>query len=156
MPVTHRGNNSNPDPNEPPASTVTDPEDDAVDAFDEGVSTTDKDIIFTPVIARIVALCGLPIYSTMVKFIEQKEWSELGHVTSIGVNEVKDFYTVRNDGNYDANPMMIHLRMFKAFLMFYTRKCHELSTTLDEHDVMDLTTTPVQERSCLSSVSKAN
>jgi hypothetical protein len=66
-------------------------------------------------------------------------------VTSIGVNEVKDFHTVRNDGNYDANPMKIHLCMFKAFLMFYTRKCHELSTTLDEHDVMDFTNTQFKE-----------
>ena len=145
MPVTRRGNNSNPDPNEPPAPTVPDPADDAFDAFDEGIPTTDEESVFTPVIARIVALCGLPVYSTMVKFIEQQEWSELGHVTSIGVNEVKDFHTVRNDGNYDAKPMMIHLRMFKAFLMFYTRKCHELSTTLDEHDVMNFTNTQFKE-----------
>jgi hypothetical protein len=54
------------------------------------------------VIARIVALYGLPVYSTMVKFIEQQKWSELGHVTFIGVNEVKDFHTVRYDENYDA------------------------------------------------------
>jgi hypothetical protein len=142
MPVTRRGNISNPDQNEPPAPSVSDPAD---DAFDEGIPTTDEAILFTPVIAKIVALCGLPFYSTMVKFIEQQEWLELGHVTSIGVNEVKDFHTVRNDGNYDAKPMMIHLRMLKAFLMFYTRKCHELSTTLDEHDVMDFTNTQLKE-----------
>jgi hypothetical protein len=94
----------------------------ADDAFNEGIPTTNNEIVFTPVIAKIVALCGLPAYSTMVKFIEQQEWSELGHVTYIGVNEVKDFHTVRNDGNYEAKPMMFHLRMFKAFLMFYTRK----------------------------------
>jgi hypothetical protein len=142
MPVTRRGNKGNPDPNEPPAPLVPDPAD---DAFDEGIPTTDEAIIFNPVIAKIVALCGLPVNLTMVKFIEQQEWSELGHVTSIGVNEVKDFHTVCNDGNYDAKPMMIHLRMFKAFLMFYTQKCHELSTTLDEHDVMDFTNTQFKE-----------
>jgi hypothetical protein len=108
-------------------------------------SGTDEEIVFTPVIAKIVALCGLPVYLTMVKFIEQQEWSESGHVTSIGVNEVKDFHTVRNNGNYDAKPMMIHLRMFKAFLMFYMRKCHELYTNLDEHDVMDFMHTQFKE-----------
>jgi hypothetical protein len=142
MPVTRRGNISNPDPNEPPAPSVPDTSD---DAFDEGIPPTDEEIVFTPVIANIVALCGLPVYSAMVKFIEHQEWSELGHVTSIGVNEVKDFNTVRNDGNYDAKPMMIHLRMIKAFLMFYLRKCHELSTTLDEDDVMDFTNTYFKE-----------
>jgi hypothetical protein len=81
----------------------------------------------------------------LVKFIEQQEWSELGHVTSIAVNEVKVFHTVRNDGNYDAKPIMIHLRMFKAFLMFYTRKFHEMSTTLDENDVIDFTNTQFKE-----------
>jgi hypothetical protein len=81
----------------------------------------------------------------MVKFIEQQEWLNIGHVTSIGVNEVEDFHTVRSDGNYDAIPMMIHFRMFKAFFMFYTRKRHELSTNLDEHDVMDFTNTQFKE-----------
>jgi hypothetical protein len=147
MLVTRRGNNNNPDPNEPPASMVPDPADDAVDVIDEGISTTNKEIVFTPVIAKIVALCGLPAYSTIVKFIEQQEWSELMDLNevrdfhTVPNNEVKYFHTVLNDGNYDAKPMMIHLRMFKAFLMFYTRKCHELSTTLDEHDVMDFTST---------------
>jgi hypothetical protein len=76
----------------------------------------------------------------MVKLIEQPEGLELGHVTSIGVNEVKDLHTVRNNGKYDARRMMI-----KVFLMFYTRKCHELSTTLDEHDVMVFTNTQFKE-----------
>jgi hypothetical protein len=142
MPVTRRGNISNPDPNKLPAPSVPDPAD---EAFDEGIPMTDEAIVFTPVIAKIVALCGLPVYSTMVKFIEQQEWLELGHVTSIGVNEVKDFHTVHNNGNYDAKPMMIHLRMFKAFLMFYTQKCHALSTTLDRHDVMDFMNTQFKE-----------
>jgi hypothetical protein len=119
MPARTRRRNSNPEPDKPPAPLVPDLAD---DGFIGGIPTTDKKIVFNSVIARIVALRGLPLYSTMVKFIEQQEWSDLGHVTSIGVNEVKDFHTVRNGGNYDAKPMMIHLRMLMAFLMFYARK----------------------------------
>jgi hypothetical protein len=73
----------------------------------------------------------------MVEYIDQQGWTELIHVTSMGLDEVKEFHTVRNDTiTYSANPMLIHLRLFKCFLLYYKRKCRELFTTLSEDDVM--------------------
>jgi hypothetical protein len=34
--------------------------------------------------------------------------------------------------------MMIHLLMFKAFLLYYKRKCRELSTSIEYEDVADI------------------
>jgi Reverse transcriptase (RNA-dependent DNA polymerase) len=92
-------------------------------------------VVHTPVISKIIDMCDFPLDSTMVKFINQQGWTRLMHVTTIDVSEVKDFHTVRRDGNFEAKPMMIHLRMFKAFLLYYKRKCRELSTPLDDDDV---------------------
>jgi hypothetical protein len=95
--------------------------------------------VHTPVIAKIILLCGFPADSTMVRYIEQQGWTELKHATTIGVAEIKDFFTTRSNGTYDAKPMLVHLRMFKVFLLFYMRKGREFSTSLDEDDVLDIT-----------------
>ena len=95
---------------------------------------------FTKVIAKIIWLCDFPEDSSMVTFIEQKKWTKLFHVTTIGIDEVKDFFTVRSDGNYEAKPMMIHLRMFKCFLLYYKRKCRDLVSTLGEDYVIEIMT----------------
>ena len=91
---------------------------------------------FTPVIQHIIDLCEFPLDSTMVKFIKQQGWTRLFHVTSIGLDEIRDFQTVTNDGRHESRPMMIHLRMFKCFLLFYKRKFHDLVGTLGEEDVL--------------------
>ena len=93
---------------------------------------------FTKVIAKIIWLCDFPEDSSMVKFIKQQNWTKLFHVTTIGIEEIKDFFTVRSDGNYEAKPMMIHLRMFKCFLLYYKRKCRDLVSTLGEDYVIEI------------------
>jgi len=75
----------------------------------------------------------------MVEYIVQQGWKRLFHVTTIGVDEVKDFFTVRSDGHYKASPMLIHIRMMKAFLLYYKHKCRDLSCNLDEDDVLAIT-----------------
>jgi hypothetical protein len=75
----------------------------------------------------------------MVAFIKQEKWTKLVHMTSIGIDEIKDFHTVRSDGTFEAKPMSVHLRMFKCLLLYYKRKCREYSTTLSEDDVEDIT-----------------
>ena len=95
---------------------------------------------FTKVIAKIIWLCDFPEDSSMVEFIRQQNWTKLFHVTTIGIDEVKDFFTVRSDGNYEAKPMMIHLRMFKCFLLYYKRKCRDLVSTLGEDYVIGIMT----------------
>jgi hypothetical protein len=101
-------------------------------------TTTEATVSHTPVIAKIIYLCDFPMDSTMVRFIDQQVWTKLIHVTTIKVGEIKDFHTVKHDGGYEAKPMRIHLRMFEAFLLYYKRKCCELSTLLDDNDVADI------------------
>jgi hypothetical protein len=91
---------------------------------------------FTPILTKIKTICGLPDDSTMARYIFQQCWTELEHVTTIGIDEVNGFATFREDGAFEARPMMIHLCMFKAFLLYYTRKCREMSTILIEDAVI--------------------
>jgi hypothetical protein len=64
-------------------------------------------------------------------------WTELIHVTTIGLDEVKDFHMVRDDGiTYSTNPMLIHLHLFKCFLLYYKCQCRKLFTMLSEDDIM--------------------
>jgi hypothetical protein len=94
----------------------------------------------TPVIQHIIKLCGFSEDSTMVKYIDQEEWTELVHVTTILIDDIKDFHTIRDDGNYEASPLKTHCRMFKCFLLYYKWRCDEMSTILHEDDVLDLFT----------------
>jgi hypothetical protein len=94
--------------------------------------------VYTHVIARIIQLCDFPEDSIMVRYIDQKGWMELEEVTMIGVHEVKDFFTVRDDGIFETNPMLIH---FIAFLLYFKRKGQELLTTLKEDDILDMKNT---------------
>ena len=77
----------------------------------------------------------------MVKYIDQEQWTELVHVTTLLVDDIKDFHTVRRDGSYEASPLKIHCRMLKCFLLFYNWQCSELSTTLTDQHVLAFTKT---------------
>jgi hypothetical protein len=89
-------------------------------------------------ISKIISLCGFSADSTMAKYIDQQGWSELKHVAMIDVDEVKDFFIVRNDGNYKAKPILIHLQMFKAFLLYFNQKARETYSAMTEEDVLDM------------------
>jgi hypothetical protein len=91
-----------------------------------------------PVIDHIINLCGFPDDSTMVEYIKQQGWTELTDVVTIQLDEVADFRTNNDDGSYKAKPMAHHIRKFKGFLLFYNRKCQELSSILDEEDVLEI------------------
>jgi hypothetical protein len=100
--------------------------------------TTDG-VIHTPVIAKIISLCGFSDDSVMVKVIKQKQWKKLFQVSNISVNDVKDFHTVKEDGiSMDKKPLGIHVRMLKCFLLYYKRKCREHGKDLSENDVMKI------------------
>jgi hypothetical protein len=66
------------------------------------------------------------------------DWSELEDVNMICVDEVKDFYTVCDDGNFEAKPMKVHLRKVKTFCLYYIRKGQDYHSTLMEDDVLDM------------------
>ena len=63
------------------------------DTFDDKVIPTFR----TPIIDFIIDFCKFPDDSTMVKYIDQQGWTELIHVTTIGLDEIKDFHTVNDD-----------------------------------------------------------
>jgi hypothetical protein len=91
------------------------------------------------IIDHIIDICGFSEDSTMTEFIKQQGWTELSDVVTVSLEEVADFRTVKDDGSYKAKPLAHHVRKFKGFLLFYNRQCQELSTTLDEEDVLDIT-----------------
>jgi hypothetical protein len=94
-------------------------------------------IVRSPIIAYIIKQCKFPDDSTLVEYINQQGWTELIHVTTFGLDEVKDFHTVRDDGvTYSTKPMLIHLCLLKCFLLYYKRQCRERFTSLSEDDVM--------------------
>jgi hypothetical protein len=94
--------------------------------------------VYTHVIAKIIWLCDFPMDSIMLRSIEQQGLEELEDIAIIGVDEVNDFFTVDSDGFFEAKPMQVHLRKFKAFLLYFKRKGQELLTTLKEDDILDM------------------
>jgi hypothetical protein len=91
--------------------------------------------------SRTLSLCDIPDDKVLVELINQQKWTKLFHVTTIGIDKVKDFYATRRDGNFEAKPMMIHICIFKCFLLFYKRTRCEGSSILTEADVMNFTKT---------------
>jgi hypothetical protein len=91
-----------------------------------GTIGTSENAAHTPVIKKIISLCDIPDDTVMVEVINQQKLTKLFHVTTIGIDEAKDFYTTRRDGNFEAKPMMIHIRMFKCLVLFYKRKSREM------------------------------
>lgn len=108
------------------------PDDTPDDTFEATVQ-----IVRSSIVEFIIKLCKFPEDSTMVAYIDQQGWSDLVDITTIGIDEIKDFFTVKDDGvTYDAKPMLVHLRLFKCFMLYYKRQCRELYTTLTEDDIM--------------------
>ena len=56
------------------------------------LSTESTDVVIhTPVIAKIISLCGFSDESVIVKFIKQKQWKQLFQVTNISFDKIKTF-----------------------------------------------------------------
>jgi hypothetical protein len=93
-------------------------------AFADKWTTSEPDpLTHSAIIDHIIQICDLPADSIMVKYIGEQQWSTLAHVVSVGLDEVGHFFTVRKDGfTFEDTPMLIHLRKFKAFLLYYKRK----------------------------------
>ena len=91
------------------------------------------------VIKHIQELCGFPEDSTMVKYMTQQGWASLIDITMLSLEEIKDFATTKEDGSFEAKPMLHHQRILKGFLLWYNRLSRDLTVTLDEDDVLGLT-----------------
>jgi hypothetical protein len=56
-------------------------------------------------------------------------------ITLIAVDEVKDLRLLRGDGMHLGCPVMAHIRMFKAFLLYYKRRIRDRTYPPNEADV---------------------
>ena len=75
------------------------------------------------VMEHIINICGFPEGSTMVEIFQQEGWVDIADITMITMSEADGLHTTNSDGGFKAKPMTFHLRRFKAFLMYYNRKC---------------------------------
>jgi hypothetical protein len=93
-------------------------------AFDDEWTASEPDpLVCTTIIDHVINLCDFPADSIMVKFIDQQQWSTLEHEISVGLDEVGEFFTASDDGiTFEDPPMLIHLRSFKTFLLYYRSK----------------------------------
>ena len=102
---------------------------------------TTRSTTLTKVIKHIVDVCSFRNDSTMMEIILQQGWSDLTDVITLSLEDVGDLTLLKDDGSYSAKPLAIHVRKLKGFLLLYNRKCTDLSCTLDEDDVLDMTKT---------------
>jgi hypothetical protein len=52
----------------------------------------------TAIIDQVIKLCDFSTDSIMVKYVDQQQWYQLVHIVTVGLEEVDEFYTVRDDG----------------------------------------------------------
>jgi hypothetical protein len=64
---------------------------------------------------------------------------ELEHVATITFDEFKALCLLRDDGMYLGSPMMVHIRMLKAFLHYYKRRSRGRTFPHNEDDVLEYT-----------------
>jgi hypothetical protein len=103
----------------------------------------------TVVIDHIIQLCDFPADSVMVKYIDQRQcWLTLYHVILVGLEELDEFFTVKDDGiTYVSMLMLVHLHRFKAFLVYCKSKtCWDEGPT--EDDFMQWTTKDLEQYCC--------
>jgi hypothetical protein len=93
---------------------------------------------FTNIIQHVVDLCKFSSKSIMVEYIASKEWAKLHHITTIHLDKVNDFHSVKKDGSFLAKPLKHHLCTFPCFLLYYKRKSREIYGPLDEYNVLSI------------------
>jgi hypothetical protein len=67
----------------------------------------------------------------MVMFLFKKKWKELFDVLSADFDDINAFHTVTKDFK------TVYIRMFKCFLLYYKRKCHENDVINDDKFVAE-------------------
>ena len=64
-------------------------------------------------------ICSFPEGSIMSLCIQKEGWTRLSDVTSIPLDSVMEIALYRDDGTVEARPLTTHLRLLRAFLLFY-------------------------------------
>jgi hypothetical protein len=76
--------------------------------------------LYTLVISKIILLSDFPADSIMIRYIYQKGWKELEDVISIGVDEIKEFFTVCKTDSSKQNQCK---SIFACLRHFYCISC---------------------------------
>lgn len=92
----------------------------------------------TEIIDHIIILCDFPNDSTMIEIIDQQGWRTLSDVTTLTLDNAENLTLYNQDGSYVAAPLATHKRKLKGFLLYYHRKCIDLSTNLHTDDVLSI------------------
>jgi hypothetical protein len=71
----------------------------------------------------------------MVEIFNQEVWTDIVDMAMLIMQEADSLISTNSNGSYKAKPW------FKGFLMYYNKKCGELSTTLNDEDVLSITKT---------------
>jgi hypothetical protein len=100
------------------------------------MSTVSTSILVTE---HIINICGFPENLTMVELFKQEGCTKIADIAMLTMQEVDGLLSTNSNGSYKAKPMNLHLCRFKGFLMYYNKKCRELSTTLNDEDVLSIT-----------------
>jgi hypothetical protein len=90
----------------------------------------------TAVIQHIIKLCGFADDSIMVKYIDQEQWQNVFDVVTHNFKQIDEFNVTRDNGKFDAKPMLKDRRWLKCFLLFYQMKCNDLSSTIIDEEVI--------------------
>jgi hypothetical protein len=75
------------------------------------------------IIIHFIKICGFSHDSSMVRYIDQQQWSELAHIVMHGLEDSKSFEVFRDDGiSTLGKTMLIHQKLFQSFLLYYKRQ----------------------------------
>jgi hypothetical protein len=66
-------------------------------------------------------------------------------MVTISQEEVADFRAVNDDGSYKDKSLAHHIGKFKGFLLSYNCQWYEVSTSLDEEDVLEITKAKIND-----------
>jgi hypothetical protein len=86
-----------------------------------GTTGTAEGVVQPTLIAKIISLCGIPEDCKMVMSMFKKKWKELYHILCADFDDINAFHTVKKDFK------TVYIRMFKCLLLYYKRKCREMS-----------------------------
>jgi hypothetical protein len=73
----------------------------------------------TDVIEHIIFLCSFAPDSTMVSYIDQEQWESIYDVVTYHFKQIDDMNVIRDNGKFDAKPMLKDRRRLKCFLLYY-------------------------------------
>jgi hypothetical protein len=57
----------------------------------------------------------------MVKVIDHQEWNEIRHITSIGIDDVKELKIFKDNGINEGKPLSLYLRVLQGFILYHWR-----------------------------------